>query len=347
MMKKILSLIMVVSVLIVALAGCSQSSAAQKKEYDTISIVWYPNESGEDMKSSRDDIAKVIEEATGKKVDHKLTTDYTIAIETIANGNAQLAFMGAQGYIEANNKNSAVLPVCVPSGSSGTLDDAMYYSWLNVRKGEEDQHKVNGQFTIENIQGKRFSFVSISSTSGFKVPSSGIATYFSQKEQWKDITAEDLMEGGKDNFFTEVLYGGSHQGSAVNLLTNRADIAAFCDTSVANYVEIVSGEESRPGAVYKVSEGAADPFTGLSGKEFVIISSTPVLNDPFVMNTDVLTEEDQKAIVEAMTSEETANNTKIFVPKDSGEKGLFTKTKNERFLAVEDAWFNPIRELSK
>lgn len=27
--------------------------------------------------------------------------------------------------------------------------------------------------------------------------------------------------------------------------------------------------------------------------------------------------------------------------------GLFSKTDNERFLEVEDAWFDPIRELSK
>ena len=33
------------------------------------------------------------------------------------------------------------------------------------------------------------------------------------------------MEGGP--FFKEVLYGDSHQGSAVNLLNGRAEVAAF------------------------------------------------------------------------------------------------------------------------
>ena len=59
-------------------------------------MVWYPNESGEDMKSSRDEIGRLISEATGKKVEHQLTTDYAIAIETLVNNNADLAFMGAQ-----------------------------------------------------------------------------------------------------------------------------------------------------------------------------------------------------------------------------------------------------------
>ena len=75
---------------------------------DKLTMVWYPNESGNDLKRARDEIGKVIEDVTGKKVEHKLTTDYAIAIETIANGNAHLAFMGAQGYIEAKNKNDKV-----------------------------------------------------------------------------------------------------------------------------------------------------------------------------------------------------------------------------------------------
>ena len=34
-------------------------------------------------------------------------------------------------------------------------------------------------------------------------------------------------------------------------------------------------------------------------------------------------------------------------PEDSGESGLLSKTDKERFIPVEDSWFNPIRELAK
>jgi len=70
------------------------------------------------------------------------------------------------------------------------------------------------------------------------------------------LTVEDLMEGGSGQFFSDVVYGGSHQGSAVNLLTKKADIAAFCDTCVGNYIELAEGEANRPGALYKVKEKA-------------------------------------------------------------------------------------------
>jgi phosphonate transport system substrate-binding protein len=76
-----------------------------------------------------------------------------------------------------------------------------------------------------------------------------------------------------------------------------------------------------------------------------VISSTPVLNAPFVYNSDLLKKEEAKKILAAFTAESAAANQMIFVPKGSGFKGLFKR--GERFLAVEDSWFNPIRELSK
>ena len=116
------------------------------------------------------------------------------------------------------------------------------------------------------------------------------------------------MEGGV--FFEDVLYGDSHQGSAVNLLNGRADVAAFCDTCVENYVEVAEGEANTKGAVYKVKADAAEPFNALQGEEFTLINVTPVLNAPFAANTESLSEEDFKKIQELLTSDEIANNEK-------------------------------------
>jgi phosphonate transport system substrate-binding protein len=342
-MKKNLLSFLTILLLASILTACSSGSAANSS--DTLTMVWYPNESGNDLKPARDEIGKVIEDVTGKKVEHKLTTDYAIAIETIANGNAQLAFMGAQGYIEAKNKNDKIEPLVVPSGKSGTIDDAVYYSWLAVKKADAEEYKVDGEFAIDNIVDSNFSFVSSSSTSGFKVPSSDIVSYFSKEDKWKDLTPEDLMEGG--TFFKDVLYGDSHQGSAVNLLNDRADVAAFCDTCVGNYIEIAEGEANTKGTVYKVKVDAAEPFNTVPGEEFTLINVTPVLNAPFAANTDSLSEEDFKKIQELLTSDEISNNAKIFVPESSETAGLFKKTADEKFVVAEDSWFDPIRELSK
>lgn len=343
---KVLLMFMAVTLLLAACSDggtdetSSSSSSSDNGGDDVIDIVWYPNESGSELKDARDEIGRVIEEETGKTVEHHLTTDYAIAIETIANGNAELAFMGAQGYIEANAKNDAVQPLVVPTGPSGTLDDAIYHSWLAVNVDDQDNYKVDGEFSLDTIEGTTFSFVSNSSTSGFVVPSSTIIDYFSDQE----LTEEDLMEGGP--FFEQVLFGGSHQGSAVNLLNGSAEVAAFCDTCVENYVEIAEGEENTVGAVYRVKDGAEEPFNTVAGKEFILMSVTPVLNAPFVANTEVLSEEEFNTIQELFASDEIANNEKIFVPEDSDAPALFTKSEEERFVPVEDEWFNPIRELS-
>lgn len=344
-MKKRGFIVSVFAIFTLILSACSFGSANKVEVDDVINIVWYPNESGADMKSSRDEIGKVIEEVTGKEVKHHLTTDYAIAIETLVNNNADLAFMGAQGYIEAKNGNDSIQPLVVPSGASGTLDDAVYHSWLAVDVDRQDEFKENGEFSLDTLADKNFSFVSNSSTSGFKVPASGILEYFSEQSDYAGLSEEDLMEGGP--LFTQVLFGGSHQGSAVNLLSGNADVAAFCDTCVENYVEVAEGDENEVGAVYKVKDDAAEPFNTVLGKEFTLMSVTPVLNAPFAANLDVVGQEDFDKIQKLFTSDEIAENKKIFVPKDSGDSGLFFKTDKERFLKIEDSWFDPIRNLSK
>lgn len=327
-------------------AQAVQAAPAAQPSKDKIVLVWYPNESADDYKPAREEFARLIAQATGREVEQKLTTDYAIAIESIANGTASISFMGAQGYIEANNKSSKVQPLFVNSGASGTLDDAIYYSFLSVNKGEEDAYKSGDGFSIDNIAGKRMSFVSNSSTSGFKVPTADIIATFSKTEKWKDLDVDALIEGGPDMFFSEVLFGGSHQGSVVNLLSGKADIAAFCDTEIAPYASCVDGPEARPGSVYEINADASAPFDVYTGKQFAIIKSTPVLNGPSAYNTDTLTPDEVKALQNLFTSEEVTNNPQIFVVPDSGLVGMFKKTDKEQIVTVDDAWYNPIRELS-
>jgi phosphonate transport system substrate-binding protein len=346
----VLAAVMTVTITACTSTGTSTSAAPAATKAastsSTITLVWYPNESAADYAPAREEYARLITQATGKKVEQKLTTDYAIAIEAIASGTAQISFMGAQGYIEANNKSKDVKPLFVNAGASGTLSDAIYYSWLAINKGQESAYMENGKYAITNIQGKKMSFVSNSSTSGFKVPTNSIITEFKKTDKWKSINTDALIEGGKDKFFSQVLFGGSHQGSAVNLLTGKADVAAFCDTEAAPYMKVASGAESAVGSVYEVKTGASAPFDTLIGKQCVIIKSTPVLNGPFAYNSKTLSADDVKKIQDLFTSAEVASNPKMFVIKGSGNVGLFAKTKNEKFVLVDDSWYNPIRQMS-
>lgn len=318
----------------------------QPQNTKPIVVVWYPNESANDRAASREAFGKVIEEATGRKVEHKLTTDYVIAIESLASGSADIgASMGAVGYIEAKTKNPEVNTLVVNSDSNGTLDNAIYYSWLAVNSADDGNYKTGDSYSIENIQGKRASFVSNSSTSGFKVPTTSIIDYFKQKDQWKDINTDALVEGGQNMFFSEVLFGGSHQGSAFNLVSGKADVAAFCDTELIHYVDVKTGELNKVGTVYAVKSDASAPFDTVTGKEFTVISVTPVLNGPCAYNPKNLSPDEVKKIQDALTSEATANIPELFYNADNGEMGFYKKTDKEAFVVVEDSWYDPIRTL--
>lgn len=65
------------------------------------------------MEASRDAVAEIIKNATGRDVEIMTTTDYNVAIEALVSGQAQMGYLGAEGYVQANEKNdkfSAPLP---------------------------------------------------------------------------------------------------------------------------------------------------------------------------------------------------------------------------------------------
>lgn len=302
--------------------------------------VWYPNESTPERAASRGAIVEMVSEAIGRDIRQQLTTDYSIAIESLIHGNAAISWFGGEGYVQANHREPAVQAVAVHTGDSGTLDDAKYYAMLGVRKENAGQYRVNGAYTLDTFQQKRFSFVSSSSTSGFRVPSSIISKHF-------NVEAEALLEGGRNRIFSEVLFGGSHQGAFLNVIQNRADVGAFCNTCIGHYIDFIKGDFSdpKPGDIIRVRDDATAPFDRFGGEEIVLVATVPVLNECIVVNANVLTQREIDTIKMVLTSDTAAANRKIFGSrKDTKSPTLFDE--GQRFVTVEDAWYNPIREMS-
>jgi len=61
-------------VLAVSMALCSVAALAN----DTITLVWYPNESAADYEPAREEFYRLIAKATDKNVVERLTTDYAV-----------------------------------------------------------------------------------------------------------------------------------------------------------------------------------------------------------------------------------------------------------------------------
>ena len=321
-----------------AAAGTS-SSASSAAEGGTITMVWLPDNSSADLTSSREAIGAAIKAACGRDAELMTTTDYNVAIEAIASGQAQMALLGPEGYVQANKQNPAVQAAFTNSDEEGGLDGACYYSRICVKTENADKYKSGDTYTIDNIKGGSFSFVSATSTSGFKVPSSTIVSHFGLE------SSDELLEGG--SFFSEVLFGNSHQGSAVNLLAGDADAAAFDDVDVDMYFDLVEGEPNTVGAVYQVKADAEAPFDSVRGEQFTIIGISAVLNSPFCFNEDALDEDARVAITDYFCSDAVANDPAIFIdPEDENAKGIFTKDSDKTcFVEVTGDWYEPIRQL--
>ena len=325
--------------------GAATSGDSASGTLDKLVMVWLPNESAAEYDKGREEFGKVLEKISGVKVELMTTTDYNVAIEAIASGKAQLANMGAEGFIQAQKKNKKVLPLVTTSDPDGKLDGAKYFSRICVPEDKMEDYKDSSDktgYSIKNIKGKRMSFVSPTSTSGFKVPSNAIMKVFPDDVK----SSDDLTKAG---FFSQVLFGNSHPGSCVNLLQGDADVAAFDDIDVDTYLQVPEGDRDKvnaAGAVYKVKDGAAQPFDRVQGKSFGIIQSTPVLNGPIAVNTEKVPQDMVDKLVKGLTSKETSDDKLLFAPEDEENSGaVWSKGDTAGFIKVEDKWYDPIRAL--
>jgi phosphonate transport system substrate-binding protein len=337
-MKKIL-FILLLALMAVSFTFANGGNDASDSLSEPLVWIWYPNESTPEFAETRAEFIRIFSEAIGRPIEEQLSTDYAITLEALINDNAAFSWLGGEGYTQAHERNAGILPLVTNSGNSGTLSDAKYYSMLGTLSENADEYMVGGSYDLDTLKGKKFSFVSNSSTSGFRVPSSIISANFS-------VDPEELLEGGPDMVFSEVMFGGSHQGSFFNVLTGKADIGAFCNSCVKEYMDFTSGsfDDPKAGDTLVVLDNAAAPFDQVPGVEVTLVAAVPVLNAPIVMNTNLLTDEEIATLKQVITSDEVANNPLLFGEKGGEVKTLFRA--GQRMCLVEDEWYDPIRELS-
>ena len=316
---------------------CSCTKASSKP----LKMVFYPNESNESMKDARAAFQEILHEATGRPVEILTTTDYNIALEALVSGKADMAYVGAEGYLAAHNRNNAVIPVATNSGASGTLDDAKYYSFIAVQRKDADSYKKDdGSYNLSLLQGKKISFVGASSTSGFVIPARVLAAAFLLDK------TDDLILS--DRVFSKVLFAGSHQGSQINLFKGDADAAVFAIPQTIGVYELLEGKPYQTGASYRVTAGADEPFSAFAGSEITVIRSIPVLNAPITINTKTVSASEIAKIRAALTSDKTAHNPGIFNVKDSGKRGIYPKySEKTRLVPTDDSWYDELRNAAQ
>ena len=234
------------------LFSCTNKESNEKKN---LVMVFLPNESNESMKDARLAFKEILEEATGLTVEIKTTTDYNIALEAIISGQADMAYIGAEGYINAHKRNPKIIPLATNSGPSGTLEDAKYYSLIAVRKEDENIYKTETGYDLEKLQGKIISFVTPSSTSGFTIPASVIASRFGISD------LDEIIQSKK--VFSDVIFAGTHQAAQINLFDEFAgtEMTVIQSIPVLNAPIVVNSENISKEYQKKIQEALTSEKT--------------------------------------------------------------------------------------
>ncbi|MGK7928962.1 MAG: phosphate/phosphite/phosphonate ABC transporter substrate-binding protein [Spirulina sp.] len=173
-----------------------QKNAEQK--FSSLNIAMSPSQSSDEQKQQRELLADYLEEKLGLPVNIQISQDYENAIDLIAEGKVQMAYLGPFSYVRAKQRNPQLEPLVA------YIDKRTGRPWYTSTIVANTQSGIK---TVEDLKGKRFGFVNQSSTSGYLVPLAHLVSNNIAPEQ----------------DFREVQYTGSHNKNAEALASGKID----------------------------------------------------------------------------------------------------------------------------
>lgn len=166
-----------------------------------------PTESSDNVVERFDNLVQHLQRKLGIPVEIKTASDYAGVIAAMQFKHVDFAYFGPKSYVEAAKRANAEAFVIELSrdGSSG------YFGIIITQKG-------SGLKTMADVKGKTFAFTDPNSTSGTLVP-----TVYFYKE----------MKINPKNYFSKVIYSGSHQASMIAVKNGKIDVASTNDIDMA------------------------------------------------------------------------------------------------------------------
>jgi len=173
-----------------------------------------------------------------------LTKDYQESIDLLVEGKVEIAYLGPFSYIKAKERNPNLEPLVAHIEKSTARP--WYTSAIVV-------NTAAGINNLEDLKGKRFGFVSKSSTSGFLVPSA----------HFQELKIEPERD------FAAVEYAGGHDKNLEALITGKVDAIAVEKPTYLQFVR----DGKLPEEKYKL-----------------IWESNPIPNSPIVISSQLPSE---------------------------------------------------------
>lgn len=168
------------------------------KKLSQLNIAMSPSQSSDEQREKRQLLADYLQEQLGIPVNIEIPQEYDIAIDLIAEGKVQMAYLGPFSYVKARQRNSQLEPLVA------YIDKRTGRPWYTSSIVVDTQRGIQ---TLQDIKGKRVGFVNQSSTSGYLVPA---AHLISQKINF-------------DQDFAAIHYAGSHNENVLALESGQVD----------------------------------------------------------------------------------------------------------------------------
>jgi phosphonate transport system substrate-binding protein len=186
-----------------AVAASTLEAQAQtwQSRYPELVFAVIPSENASGVTERYAPFIEYLSRELGTKVTLRIANDYAAVIEGQRAGQIHLAYYGPASYVRAYTvTNGAVQPFVTSINSDGSIG---YFSVLYVRAN-------NPATKLEDLRGKNLCLVDPNSTSGNNVPRFAMSR---------------LGIANPDQFFSRVVYAGSHENAVTAVQQGTCDAA--------------------------------------------------------------------------------------------------------------------------
>ncbi|MHC8305825.1 phosphate/phosphite/phosphonate ABC transporter substrate-binding protein [Pseudomonas sp. PB3P13] len=206
-MKFMGSLVTALALVDLAYGQCTQQS---------LRVAVIPKKSMDVLLREHQPLTERLSAATGMPVEIVPSSSYESVVDAIVSGGVDVAWLGPASYIMANQRDSRIEPFASLTIAQGYFTPAgQYYQALLLARPEVAEQ-------IDALRGKRVALTDPASTSGSVVPN---AEFSSQ-------VGIPLAQ-----FFSTVVYSGSHDKSLDALLDRKVEAAFVASVRVDEYLK--------------------------------------------------------------------------------------------------------------
>ncbi len=239
-----------------ALAFASTSAFAQdwKAKYSELNFAIIPAENATGVTERWGPFVNYLSKELGVKVNLRLANDYAAVIEGQRSGNIQIASYGSASFARARLtgvKTDAFANDINKDGSTG------YYSVFFVKASSPYK-------SIDDLKGKNLGLVDPNSTSGNNVP----------RFELNKMNISDA-----ENYFSKVVFTGSHENALLALAQGTVDVAANQWTN--------DNDSTLAAMLHKGMLKNADGSPMKKDDFRIVHTSAPIINGPYAYNSDL------------------------------------------------------------